>query len=209
MLTFIISLFKGKKGTKSIVSISCGTGPYWAVIVVGSIALGLLSYYIRNGILKQVEEGTIIGDIKWDAKNTITYPAICVICGIMAGLMGIGGGMVVGPLLIELGVVPQVVAATSAYTGLITASSATVQFIIMKTLQIDYAICFAIIGLIATFAGQYVVDSCIKKYNRASVIIFAIATIMAIATVLLGYSGIDKIVVQAKNGASFGFRPLC
>ena len=79
----------------------------------------------------------------------------------------------------------------------------------MKTLQLDYAICFAIIGLLATFAGQYVVDSCIKKCNRASVIIFAIATIMAIATVLLGYTGIDKIVVQAQNHASFGFRPLC
>ena len=39
----------------------------------------------------------------------------------------------------------------------------------------------------------------IKKYNRASVIVFAIATIMVIATVLLGYTGVAKVVRQVDN----------
>ena len=209
VLTFLISLFKGKKGTPSAIGVHCGTGGYWAVTIAGVLLLGGLTLYIRKGVLDEIKETGQQGDIKWTPKNTLQYPAICVICGIMAGLMGIGGGMVVGPLLIELGVVPQVVAATSAYTVLITASSATVQFCIGGTLQYDYAAVVASIGLVATFFGQWVVDGMIKKYNRASVIIFAIALIMIIATCLLGYTGITQVVNQAKAGSSFGFRPLC
>ena len=42
------------------------------------------------------------------------YPAACVVAGVAAGLLGIGGGMVLGPLLVALGCLPQPVAATSA-----------------------------------------------------------------------------------------------
>ena len=209
VLTFLISLFKGKKGTPSAIGVHCGSGGYWAVTVGGVVLLGSLTLYIRKGVLDEIKTTGLQGDIKWTAKNTLQYPAICVICGIMAGLMGIGGGMVVGPLLIELGVMPQVVAATSAYTVLITATSATVQFMIGGTLQYDYAAVVASIGLVATFFGQWVVDGMIKKYNRASVIVFAIALIMIIATILLGYTGGQVVYNQAEAGSSFGFRPLC
>ena len=49
----------------------------------------------------------------------------------------------------------------------------------------------------------------IKKYNRASVIIFAIAAIMVISTFLLGYTGIAKVIRQVDNDSSLGMRPLC
>ena len=108
-----------------------------------------------------------------------------------------------------VGVVPQVVAATSAYTVIITASSATVQFMVMGSLQYDYGGFFAAVGLVTTFVGQFFVDRMIKKYNRASVIVFAIALIMIIATVLLGYTGVAKVLRQVDNDSSLGFRPLC
>jgi uncharacterized membrane protein YfcA len=209
ILTFVIALFKGKAGSASAIGVQCNTGGYWATIIVGSILLIVITAYIRKVVLDGIAKNGASGDIKWDAENTIKYPAICVVCGIMAGLMGIGGGMVVGPLLIELGVVPQVVAATSAYTVVITASSATVQFMVMGSLQYDYGGFFAAVGLVTTFFGQWVVDGMIKKYNRASVIVFAIAAIMVIATVLLGYTGIEKVIRQVDNGSSLGLKPLC
>ena len=212
ILTFVIALFKGKAGTKSAVGVECNTGGYWAVIMAGTVLLTGLTWYVRKTVLADIAANGQLdkpGVIKWDAENTIKYPMVCVLCGVMAGLMGIGGGMVVGPLLIELGVVSQVVAATSAYTVVITASSATVQFMVMGSLQYDYAAAVAIVGLVTTFLGQYVVDGMIKKYNRASVIIFAIAAIMVISTFLLGYTGIAKVIRQVDNDSSLGMRPLC
>ena len=51
--------------------------------------------------------------------------------GVAAGLLGIGGGMVLGPLLVELGCLPQPIAATSAYVVFITATSGLAQVWIM------------------------------------------------------------------------------
>jgi hypothetical protein len=69
---------------------------------------------------------------------------------------GIGGGMVLGPLLVALGCLPQPVAATSAYVVLITATSGLVQVIIFGLLPYDYAGVFAVLGLLSTFVGQTV-----------------------------------------------------
>ena len=64
--------------------------------------------------------------------------------------------MVLGPLLVALGCLPQPVAATSAYVVLITATSGLVQVIIFGLLPYDYAGVFAVLGLVSTFVGQTV-----------------------------------------------------
>ena len=53
-------------------------------------------------------------DIKWDEGSTVKYPLICTSSGIFAGLFGVGGGIVKGPLMLEMGVQPAVASATAA-----------------------------------------------------------------------------------------------
>mmetsp|Transcript_11577 Transcript_11577/g.21219 ORF Transcript_11577/g.21219 Transcript_11577/m.21219 type:complete len:88 (-) Transcript_11577:213-476(-) len=64
--------------------------------------------------------------------------------GVSAGLLGIGGGMVQSPLMLEMGMLPEVQRATSATMILFTASSAALQFLAAGafpgSLQYDYAI---------------------------------------------------------------------
>lgn len=43
------------------------------------------------------------GDVEWDPRNTLRYPAICFFAGFFAGLFGVGGGIVKGPLMLEMG----------------------------------------------------------------------------------------------------------
>ena len=63
----------------------------------------------------------------WDKRAIVRYPSLCMFAGVAAGLLGIGGGMVKGPLLLEMGVLPQVASATSATMILFTASATTIQ----------------------------------------------------------------------------------
>jgi len=44
------------------------------------------------------------------------------LAGTLAGMLGIGGGMVINPLLLELGMKPTVVASTTGFTILFTSS---------------------------------------------------------------------------------------
>ena len=34
------------------------------------------------------------GDVAWDERNTLLYPAICSLAGLVAGAFGVGGGVV-------------------------------------------------------------------------------------------------------------------
>lgn len=45
----------------------------------------------------------VSGDVEWNPKNTLRYPAICFFAGFFAGLFGVGGGIVKGPLMLEMG----------------------------------------------------------------------------------------------------------
>jgi hypothetical protein len=47
-------------------------------------------------------------DVKWSTEIFIKYPMFAFFGGLMAGLLGIGGGLILGPLLLELGIHPLV-----------------------------------------------------------------------------------------------------
>lgn len=48
--------------------------------------------------------------------------------------------MIIGPLLLELGMLPRTTSATSALTVFLTASAAAVQFLVLDLLIIDFAL---------------------------------------------------------------------
>jgi len=43
------------------------------------------------------------GDVEWNPENTLRYPAVCFFAGFFAGMFGVGGGIVKGPLMLEMG----------------------------------------------------------------------------------------------------------
>eukprot|EP00659_Diplonema_papillatum_P019370 gene19370-29828_t len=146
-------------------------------------------------------------EVKWTRKNTILFPVICFFAGVGAGMLGIGGGMVVGPMLVELGLKPKVVAATSAYAVLVSASAASVQFTIMGLLYTDYSLMYLSCGFAATIIGQRLMDAVIKKLDLQSAIIIVIAGVTILATIALAYkSVVDLMMVIDKD---MGFRELC
>merc|ERR1711968_99395 len=98
------------------------------------------------------------GDIQWNERNTMRFPALCAFAGLVAGMFGIGGGIVKGPLMLEMGIHPQVSSATAATMIFFTTSTASVQFVIFGLMQIDYATFLFVLGLVATYAGQVIVN---------------------------------------------------
>ena len=68
----------------------------------------------------QVGVAPEVGDIVWTPETTLQYPLLCSGSGVIAGMFGVGGGIVKGPLMLHLGVLPEVAAATSATMILFT-----------------------------------------------------------------------------------------
>jgi len=130
------------------------------------------------------------GDIEWNLKKSIIYPSIAALSGLLGGLLGIGGGMILSPLLLELGVLPRVASATSALAVLMTSSSSTFQKVLNDMIRYDYMAFFGAVGIIGTFIGQTVVNVAIKKYGRNSIVIAAVASVIAVAIVLMATNSI-------------------
>lgn len=78
----------------------CGTPAYWGVVLsifpaILLITLGVRYYLVsRHRALVRAGYTFIRGDIQWTEKNTIKYPLICSTSGLVAGMFGVGGGIV-------------------------------------------------------------------------------------------------------------------
>ena len=46
--------------------------------------------------------------MQWDGATLRRFPKTALLAGVTAGLLGIGGGMVIGPLFLAIGMEPQV-----------------------------------------------------------------------------------------------------
>ena len=47
--------------------------------------------------------GPILSEIEWGEEKTITNPLVAIVAGLAAGLFGVGGGIIKGPLTLALG----------------------------------------------------------------------------------------------------------
>jgi len=210
LFIFSISGLKGGgHGEPSILPfVECNNDWYWFMQVCCWMMMLVMFIYVREQVVYN-GEGGLDGDIVWTPMNSLTLPALCLPCGLFAGLLGVGGGMVVGPLLLELGARHSTVVATSTFTILVTASSSAVQFVMMGDLPIFYAIFFAMVGGVGTMCGQLIVERIIAQFRSTSIIVFGIAAVIGSSTIAMGYTGVRSIARTLEVNGNMGLRNLC
>ena len=130
------------------------------------------------------------GEPIWTPRAVVLYPSACVLAGVAAGLLGIGGGMIKGPLLLEMGLVPQAAAATSAFMIFFTSSSTTLQFLLLGALPADYAVLYGVLGFAAALLGGLAVRYAMRRNGGSAFIVFAIAIVLGVSTVLMMWVGV-------------------
>ena len=93
-------------------------------------------------------------DLRFDNdKSLIKIMIICFIAGMMGGIVGIAGGIILGPLFLSLGMLPVVAAGTNQYLALISTISVTGQFLYMGILNIPYTLVIGVFQVIASYLG--------------------------------------------------------
>jgi uncharacterized membrane protein YfcA len=196
---FICNMLKGGGNFPSPVGIACGSLGFWVLSLITLPWIFFISWIVRKDLIEMyyTKEACgwkyLEGDIKWDEKATVKYPLLCSFAGLCAGMFGVGGGIVKGPLMLEMGVHPQVASATSACMILYTTSTATVSFWIFGLLQADYAGVLFLIGVVATWVGQTLVNQYIKRSGRNSMVVFSIGIVIFLSCLLMGYQGISAL----------------
>jgi len=104
-----------------------------------------------------------------------------------AGMFGVGGGIVKGPLMLAMGVHPAVSSASSACMILFTSFTATTSYIVFGLLVPDYAVVCCVLGFAATVVGQLGLGYLMKKAKaqRNSYIAFSIGAVVLLSAFLM------------------------
>ncbi|KDO26143.1 hypothetical protein SPRG_08504 [Saprolegnia parasitica CBS 223.65] len=207
----LFSMLKGGHGAPSVIGLDCGSAAYWLLTAlslpffVGVTAIFGIKIAARHEALQSFGYKYVEGDIVWTKRTTVLYPALCTIAGVAAGLLGIGGGMVKGPLLLEIGLHPQVASASSSTMILFTSSATTLQFIVLGMLPYERALWYGIVGFAGGVVGQLGLSYLIKKYRKTAFVLFMVAAVIAVSGAVMGVLGLRGVLLHGFTG----FHSLC
>lgn len=202
-----LNVLVGGGAFNSPLGIRCGSWQFWSVHFV--IFLFLITsawvaqtYVVgRHEIKKLVRFDYVHGDIQWDARSAIIYPAIFVMAGFFAGTLGISGGVITVPIMYAMGVHPAIVAATSSAMTMFTSFGSASSYMVFGLILKDFAIAGFCIGFVSAIIGSHLMKQARRAtsatgriYERNSYLAFAIGGVVLIAALLMTIQYVFKTV---------------
>ncbi|PRQ28569.1 putative transmembrane protein TauE [Rosa chinensis] len=210
----LVYLLRGNRYGQGIIPIEpCGVG-YW-VLSASQIPLAIvytvwilcrkenLQHHTLN-TQKDIEDLNKVGP-----SNKLVFPLMALLAGILGGVFGIGGGMLISPLLLQVGIAPEVTAATCSFMVFFSSSMSAFQYLLLGMEHADTALIFAVTCFVASLLGLVVLQRAIKVYGRASLIVFSVSIVMALSTVLMTSFGALHVWSDYKSGRYMGFKLPC
>jgi len=115
--------------------------------------------------------------------------------------------MFLGPILILNGVHPSISTATTATMIVLTCSSIAVMYVMSGMVPWEYATYFFLACMCGAYIGKTRVDAYVKRTGMVSMLIGALATIIAFATV--GCVSILLMGLAKQNWCFSSFNQFC
>lgn len=121
-------------------------------------------------------------------------PLLAMAVGLLAGLLGLGGGEFMVPLLLELGLAARVAAATSGFLIFFNTSSNAIHYLIGDTIQpfLDYGIPCFIFAMLGSLCGLLAGNTHYVR-THSYIIIFLVAFALFASAILLMLRGFAEV----------------
>jgi hypothetical protein len=162
----------------------------------------------RNSISSETSEFRICS--KKAESKMYKIMIFCFIAGLMSGMLGVGGGIVMAPLMLELGLHPKTTASTSNFLLIMTSSFGTVMFILSQQLIFTFAIFIAVPCTLASYVGSGYILDYITKTNKNSFLVYCLLYVMIFSLIILPINGISRAMYDMASGENiFGFNTYC
>ncbi|VAI69397.1 unnamed protein product [Triticum turgidum subsp. durum] len=212
---FVIHLFIGGEGAKGAFDIKpCGVA-YWLITVAQiPVAVAFTACIMHQKGKSQTRKSQVVElatyvKSRLDALPVYAFPVAALLTGVMGGLFGIGGGLLLNPVLLHIGVPPKTASATTMFMVLFCASMSMVQFIILGVDGIVGALVYALTCFVASIVGLVVIEGAIRRSGRVSLIVLMVAAILALSAVVIACSGGVHVWAQYTSGQYMGFKLPC
>lgn len=216
VLVIVISLLRGNKNVDSQIGVeTCGAAD-WGLFAVFILVSLVLTFFISKLLRKEREEKVRCGydfhesDIEFTSRNTVKLSVISVLTGMAGAALGIGGGMIMNPLFLELGQMPSIASATGMYIVMYSAGAITLQFIMTNELLWDYSLVCGLSTILGTYLGISLINRLVKKTGRQSLLILVLCLLILVSIIVIPINSGIRLKQQADEGIDiFAFRDLC
>jgi len=206
------------KGQDSIAGIYYCSSAFWGVFAAIPIVQMIFSAYFgkleidrsaldsESGVQRTSSKALLdYVDVVWNWTNVVRYMVYAFVCGLLAGCLGIGGGLVLSPLLLELGFYPAVASAISGMAVLVTSTSALLAYGLSNRVYWQFVILLMPLTFISTLIGKVLIDRYAERNNKQSIIIWSVALFLILCLVMLTYQGLADLI----QDANFDFSSPC
>ena len=189
--------------------LACGDAVYWLFLAAQVLLLACCAYFIAHReradhTTKQlIGFPALSGDVEWTRKNTVRPTAWSFFAGIVAAYLGVGGGLIKAPVMLGLGMIPTVAAATSTFMILFTSSSSSLQYAMIGSLSWARFLTYFVIGACGALVGQLVLSAVLKSHKKQHIIAFLLGSLVAVSGIAFVASAIYQMVVDSSAAWSF------
>lgn len=201
-----ISFLRGGDGASSIIGIKFCSKIYWA------LTFGPFPVYILITLLmiKVAKNYPVIGHKKTlSKKDCFMLMMSGFTAGIAAGFLGIGGGIIKGPMMLALEIEAEEMTATSTFMILMTASATSIQYIAEGLMPwLEFGV-FTSVGFVSFLIGVIFLRWLVKKLGNRSIFLYLLAAITMVSAILMSVVGIQIVIQDIKEHAPMGFKPFC
>ena len=173
------------------------------IIIIISILL-INVVYVKNqyNYRRNNEFDFISSDFKYNNIMIFKLIVSSMFTGAISTYLGIGGGMLINPLLLNLGMAPHIIIASTAVTTFFSSMISLLNYIASAKLLFTEAGFFGITSMVGSYIGILITNIILKKYQNQYILIFFTCLILFVSLVALVSNSIFL-------GVDFNFTSIC
>ena len=205
------ALAKGDLSTPSIIDIEFCTDWYFGIFILYLLFLSSLCIITGIKFVKNLGELTEKSEESyWNLKSAFILPVIGLFTGIIAGALAVGGGIILNPVIISYGILPEVSTASCNFFVFLSSFSSALQYYMSGILELYDAALYLIVSMTGSAFGVLVLKKIIDKSGRASIIVFLLGgVLMSIGVLTLVNMAISITNLVQEGNFTFEYRLLC
>ncbi|KAF4648968.1 hypothetical protein FOL47_002604 [Perkinsus chesapeaki] len=180
---------RGTSPSESIVDVPYCETVYWILAAVQAVILLTIpiSFIAVERSSNTLKVGLILG-------------VAMIVVGLVSSMVGIGGGILMNPLVLALGLDPKQATATTAVIIFVTSSSTALSFALGGYFPPSSDMWILIMPFFGALLGKTIIAKLISMTGRLSVLVILLGTVVAIGGIVTLVTGILNTIDNAEAG---------
>lgn len=207
----ILFLLKGTRAFDSIIGLEYCGGGYWGLY---ALTLGICIAFVLRARKELAEESEIkeralistenSREFRVTAENIDDFTKSALLGGLLAGYLGLGGGIIMNPVMMELGMPGQIATATSGLFVLFTSFISMFQTVVSGGVEWVDVLYFAPLVFIGAFGVSSILRYLVDYYKRPSIVLFVLTFVMVIGIIVIPAFALYRSVENPSLMFDFG-----